>query len=134
MDVWRVSDLSFCFLNKVLTHFPHRLDRNSDGGFNDYELAKILHKATETSACAYGARSIPSVMKPVETMGIKQARKWGTCTMNEFRQFVGLKKYESFEEWNPTGNIAVRKRRVLMADRIPDDTLTGSCSTALPTH
>ncbi|CAG8505142.1 15835_t:CDS:10 [Acaulospora colombiana] len=83
------------------------LHRNADGGFDDYAVAKILHKATETSACAYGARSIPSVMKAVEVMGIKQARKWGVCTMNEFRQFVGLKKYESFEEWNPTGDIAV---------------------------
>ncbi|PVF94289.1 heme peroxidase [Serendipita vermifera] len=96
---------------------PHKwtfggLARNSDGGFNDYEVAKVLHKATETSACAYGARSIPSVMKPVEVMGIKQARKWGVCTMNEFRQFVGLKKYESFEEWNPTGDIAEVARQL----------------------
>jgi hypothetical protein len=46
-------------------------------------------------------------MKVVEVMGMEQARKWGVCTMNEFRQFVGLKRYESFKEWNPTGDIAV---------------------------
>jgi linoleate 10R-lipoxygenase len=122
MEVWRVSNLFLLLLNKDLTHFSRRLKRNSDGGFNDYELAKILHKATETSACAYGARSIPSVMKAVEVMGIKQARKWGTCTMNEFRQFVGLKKYESFEEWNPTGDIAVRTSHILIVDAITDNT------------
>jgi len=47
-------------------------------------------------------------MRVVEIMGIEQARKWGVCTMNEFREFVGLKKYDSFKEWNPTGDIAVR--------------------------
>jgi linoleate 10R-lipoxygenase len=46
-------------------------------------------------------------MRVVEIMGIEQARKWGVCTMNEFREFVGLKKYGSFKEWNPTGDIAV---------------------------
>lgn len=58
-------------------------------------------------ACAYGARGIPPVMKTVEVMGIKQARSWGICTINEFRKFIGLKQYESFEEWNPTPGIAV---------------------------
>lgn len=85
-----------------------RLARTTEGGFADHDLARILHEATSTIACAYGARGIPPVMKAVEIMSIKQARKWGVCTMNEFRKFVGLKQYESFEEWNPTGDIAVR--------------------------
>jgi len=25
-------------------------------------------------------------------MGIEQARKWGVCTMNEFRKYLGLKR------------------------------------------
>ena len=108
MDFWRVSTgwLCFLFLPERLI-FVFSLTRTDEGGFRDHELAKILHSATDTVACAYGARGIPAVMKPVEIMGIKQGRKWGVCTMNEFRQFVGLKKYESFKEWNPTGDIAV---------------------------
>jgi linoleate 10R-lipoxygenase len=70
-------------------------------------LAKILHEATETVACAYGARGIPAVTRVVEIMGIEQARGWGVCMMDEFREFVGLKKYGSFKEWNRTGDIAV---------------------------
>lgn len=89
-------------------HASSRLKRTEGGGFEDHDLAKVLLDATDTMACAYGARGIPSVMKAVEVMGIKQARKWGVCTMNEFRQFIGLKRFESFEEWNPTGDIAVR--------------------------
>jgi hypothetical protein len=27
--------------------------------------------------------------------------------MNEFRHFLGLKRFESFEEWNPDPEIAV---------------------------
>jgi hypothetical protein len=49
-------------------------------------------------------------MKAVEVMSIKQARKWGVGTMNEFRKFVGLKQFGTFEEWNPTGDIAVCRR------------------------
>ncbi|KAG8813511.1 hypothetical protein FRC19_002379, partial [Serendipita sp. 401] len=90
---------------------PHKwvfggLVRNKDGGFDDHELAHILLDATDNQACAYGARGIPAIMKVVEVMGIKTARKWGVCSLNEFRKFVGLKQYESFEEWNPTGDIA----------------------------
>jgi linoleate 10R-lipoxygenase len=41
-------------------------------------------------------------------MGLEQARSWGVCTMNEFRQYLGLKQFESFEEWNPDPAVAVR--------------------------
>lgn len=30
-------------------------------------------------------------MRLHEIMGIEQNRKWGVCTMNEFRKFLGLK-------------------------------------------
>ncbi|KAG8894697.1 hypothetical protein FRB99_001047 [Tulasnella sp. 403] len=45
-------------------------------------------------------------MKVVEMIGIEQARSWGVCTLNEFRQYLGLKEYDSFEEWNPDPEIA----------------------------
>jgi linoleate 10R-lipoxygenase len=65
-------------------------------------------------------------MRVVEIIGIEQARFWGVCTMNEFRQFLGLRRtlalccrfchspltiyteFETFEEWNPDPEIAVR--------------------------
>jgi hypothetical protein len=46
-------------------------------------------------------------LRVVEILGIMQARQWGVCTMNEFRHFLGLKRFESFEEWNPDPEIAV---------------------------
>ncbi|KIM21654.1 hypothetical protein M408DRAFT_333328 [Serendipita vermifera MAFF 305830] len=92
--------------NKPIAWTFAGLKRTANGPFADHDLARILHGATDQVACAYGARGIPAVMKPVEIMGIEQARKWGVCTMNEFRQFVGLKKYDSFKEWNPTPGIA----------------------------
>ena len=84
------------------------LTRNADGTFDDDALAKLLHDATEKAAGAYRARGSPGVLRIVEILGITQARQWGVCTMNEFRAFLGLKKFESFEEWNPDPEIAVR--------------------------
>ncbi|KAH7911753.1 heme peroxidase [Hygrophoropsis aurantiaca] len=75
--------------------------RNSEGRFDDGELAKILHDATEHPAGAFRARGVPDVMRAVEILGMEQARAWGACTLNEFRKFMGLKPYHTFKEWNP---------------------------------
>jgi len=85
-----------------------RLRRQSDGSFKSNELAHILQEATSTIACGFGPRGIPAVLKPVEVMGIEQARKWGVCTLNEFRQFMGLRKFKTFEEWCGVSDVAVR--------------------------
>jgi linoleate 10R-lipoxygenase len=64
------------------------------------------------------------MLRVIEIMGIEQARFWGVCTMNEFRQFLGLPRtlalcchfcspltiyieFKTFEEWNPDPEIAV---------------------------
>ncbi|TFK61199.1 heme peroxidase [Pluteus cervinus] len=88
------------------------LQRGPDGKFDDDELANILHSATENPAHTYGAQSTPACLRIVEIMGMEQARKWGVCTMNEFRQFLGLKQFASFEEWNPDPAIAGAARRL----------------------
>ncbi|QRV88586.1 heme peroxidase [Ceratobasidium sp. AG-Ba] len=75
------------------------------GRFHDEDLAQILHDATENVSGAFSARNTPEVMKMVEILGIEQARKWGVCTLNEFRKFIGLKPYESFKDWNPRQEI-----------------------------
>ncbi|KAI0696645.1 heme peroxidase, partial [Cytidiella melzeri] len=87
------------------------LKRDEHGRFNNGDLAKILQNATEAPASAFKARGIPEALKVIEIMGIQQARSWGTCTLNEFRKFMGLKrdKYadgtRSFAEWNPDPEI-----------------------------
>lgn len=62
-------------------------------------------------------------------MGILQARQWGVCTMNEFRQFLGLKQFEDFEDWNPDPAIAVSISR-LMLFRFIDLIISSSKSAA----
>lgn len=58
-------------------------------------------------AGAYRARGTPAVLRIIEIMGMEQGRAWGVCTMNEFREFLGLKRFDSFEEWNRDPEIAV---------------------------
>lgn len=59
----------------------HSLERDANGRFKDSDLANILHNSTEARAGAYGARSIPEVLRVIEIMGIEQARSWGTCSV-----------------------------------------------------
>ncbi|KAJ6585690.1 heme peroxidase [Mycena capillaripes] len=88
------------------------LQRGPDGKFSDDDIARILLDATESPAGTYRARGTPEVLRVVEIMGILQARQWGVCTMNEFRQFLGLKQFEDFEDWNPDPAIANAARRL----------------------
>lgn len=81
------------------------LKRDNKGRFNDADLAQILQDATEWRAGAYGARGTPEVLRVIEIMGMKQARSWGTCSLNEFRKFLGLRPYKDFKDWNPDREI-----------------------------
>ncbi|KAJ7833862.1 heme peroxidase [Mycena olivaceomarginata] len=83
------------------------LKRSADGKFSDDDLATILQDATESPAGAFRARGIPGVLRLVEMLGIVQARQWGVCTLNEFRQYLGLRKFKSFEEWNKDEGVVV---------------------------
>ena len=47
------------------------------------------------------------MLRIIEIMGIVQGRAWGVCSMNEFRQFLGLKKFDTFEEWSGDKEVAV---------------------------
>lgn len=57
-------------------------------------------------------------MRVIEILGIEQAREWGCCSLNEFRAFLGLKKYSTFEEWNPDPEVARIARQLY---RTPDN-------------
>ncbi|KAG7444916.1 heme peroxidase [Guyanagaster necrorhizus] len=90
-----------------LTHwtFGH-MTRQEDGSFKDEDLAKVLHDATDEPAAAFRARGTPPSMRLHEILGIEQNRRWGICSLNEFRKFLGLKPYSTFLEWNSDPEIA----------------------------
>lgn len=82
------------------------LERQSDGRFKDEDLVRVLKEAMEDPAGTFGARMVPKALKIVEILGINQARKWQVASLNEFRQFFGLKQYDTFLEINSDPDIA----------------------------
>ncbi|GAA5924351.1 hypothetical protein JCM3775_005665 [Rhodotorula graminis] len=73
----------------------------------DEDIVKVLLETTDNVASAFKARAIPEVMRAIDLLGMEAARKsWRCCTMNAFREFLGLKKYSSFDEWNPDKSVA----------------------------
>lgn len=85
--------------------FAH-LKRGMDGKFDDGDLARIMETGIEQVAGAFGARNIPKSMRAITILGIMQSRSWNLCTLNEYRHFFGLKKYDTFEEVNDDPYIA----------------------------
>jgi len=82
------------------------LQRSRDGTLNDDELVDILTTSIEDKAGAFGARNVPQILRAVEVLGIKQARSWNLATLNEFRSFFGVDKYETFESINSDPKVA----------------------------
>ncbi|KAJ7306658.1 hypothetical protein DFH08DRAFT_720746, partial [Mycena albidolilacea] len=74
--------------------------------FKDSDLACILQNATSWRAGMHKARGIPRVLRVIEMLGIEQARRWGACSLNDFRRSLGLEPYRSFREWNPIPEIS----------------------------
>ncbi|KAI0404808.1 heme peroxidase [Xylaria palmicola] len=82
------------------------LERQADGTFKDEDLARILKEAMDDPAGMFGARNVPKALKIVEVLGINQARKWQVASLNEFREFFGLKRWEKFTDINSDPQIA----------------------------
>ncbi|KAF4976448.1 hypothetical protein FZEAL_6886 [Fusarium zealandicum] len=82
------------------------LERQENGTFKDEDLTRILKEAMDDPAGAFGARMIPKALKVVEVLGIMQGRKWQVASLNEFRDFFGLKRYSEFSEINSNPDIA----------------------------
>ncbi|KAI1820639.1 linoleate diol synthase [Xylaria intraflava] len=82
------------------------LERQANGTFNDADLVRILKEAMDDPASVFGARTIPKALRAVEILGIYQSRKWGMASLNEFREFFGLKRWEKFTDINPDPDIA----------------------------
>ncbi|KAF7985871.1 hypothetical protein HWV62_43736 [Athelia sp. TMB] len=88
------------------------LRRGEDGRVDDTDIARVLQGATESEACPAGARSIPSCMRVIEMMVMRQARSWKVCSLNDFRSFLGLKPYVSFDEWSSSSEVAAAARTI----------------------
>ncbi|KAF7978375.1 hypothetical protein HWV62_751 [Athelia sp. TMB] len=86
------------------------LRRGVDGRVDDADIARVLQDATESVACSTGARSIPPSLRVIEMMAMKKARDWKVCSLNDFRNFLGLKAYSSFDEWSSSSEVASAAR------------------------
>ncbi|KAF2808683.1 heme peroxidase [Mytilinidion resinicola] len=82
------------------------LKRNADGTYPDDGLVKILKEGVEDCANSFGANRVPAVMRAIEVLGIEQTRSWNLCSLNEFRQYFGLKPHDTFEDINSDPDVA----------------------------
>lgn len=82
------------------------LERQENGRFKDEDLVRVLKEAMEDPAGTFGHRMVPKALKIVEILGINQSRRWGCASLNEFREFFGLKRYEKFTDINPDKYVA----------------------------
>ncbi|EGX44933.1 hypothetical protein AOL_s00173g34 [Orbilia oligospora ATCC 24927] len=121
-DLKDLEDVTVEMFHKVMKTWGHKLmvtppkdwtfgglDRQADGTFNDTELAEIIKSCIEEPAHEFGAHGTPASLKVVDIMGQLQARNvFNVCTLNEFRKYLNLKEYETFEDWNPDKETARR--------------------------
>ncbi|KAL8725978.1 MAG: hypothetical protein Q9166_007012 [cf. Caloplaca sp. 2 TL-2023] len=69
------------------------------GLFDDQKMIDQLRKSMDDQISAqFGPKNVPRSLKNVEIMGILQARKWEIGTLNDFRDFFGLGRHESFDK------------------------------------
>jgi linoleate 8R-lipoxygenase / 9,12-octadecadienoate 8-hydroperoxide 8R-isomerase len=88
------------------------LTRQEDGTFDDDDLVKILADSIEDVAGAFGARHVPLSLRPIEILGIGQARSWNLASLNEFRKFFNLAPHKTFEDINPDPEVADQLRHL----------------------
>ena len=80
--------------------------RGEDGRLDDDALVEILADSIEDVAGSFGANRVPEILRAVEVLGIQQARKWNLASLNEFREFFGLTRHETFESINSDPQVA----------------------------
>lgn len=88
------------------------LTRKSDGSLDDDALVEIVQASIDDVAGSFGANRVPKILKSVEILGIIQARSWNMASLNEFRQFSGLTKHETFEDINPDPVVAAKLKNL----------------------
>ena len=80
--------------------------RGPDGKFKDEDLAGCLKASMDDPAGIFGARQVPKILRVIEVLGVAQARKWQVASLNEFRDFFGLKRHQTFTDINSDKEIA----------------------------
>ncbi|KAI8935646.1 hypothetical protein NX059_007172 [Plenodomus lindquistii] len=112
-EITNIDDVTIETFHDVMKHYGHLLKeqlpqkwefgglkRDADGKFRDDQLAELIKSCTEEPAHAFGAHGTPASLKVVDLMGQLQAREmFNVCTLNEFRRYLNLKPYETFEDW-----------------------------------
>ncbi|KAM3502672.1 hypothetical protein MY11210_008996 [Beauveria gryllotalpidicola] len=88
------------------------LERQANGRFRDEDLVRILKEGMEDPAGSFGSHMVPKALRIVEIQGILQARKWGCASLNEFREFFGLKRYDKFSDITSDEEIAYRLEKL----------------------
>ncbi|KAI7197762.1 heme peroxidase [Hortaea werneckii] len=78
-----------------------------EGNFEDSDIAKILTEGIEDCANSFGPQQVPTVMKAIEVLGIRQARSWKLATLNEFRKHFLLEPHRTFADI--TTNVEVQE-------------------------
>lgn len=76
------------------------------GAFQDDDLAELLVGSVEDCANAMGPQQVPTVMKAIEILGIRQARTWKCATLNEMRKHFDLTPHETFESITDNKEVA----------------------------
>lgn len=108
-----IDEMTPALFGKVLMQEGHKLmatpprewtfndlKRGEDGRFNDADLSELIKDCIEEPAHAFGPHGTPASLKVVDIMGQLQAREiFNVCTLNEFRAYLNLKPYKSFEDW-----------------------------------
>ncbi|KAK3389545.1 heme peroxidase-domain-containing protein [Podospora didyma] len=97
------SEVTFGLKKDESRHFT----RNEVTGlFDDQKMVNALLKAMDDPISNFGPKNVPKSLKAVEIMGILQARKWEVGTLNDFREFFGLKRHDTFESISKNTDIA----------------------------
>ncbi|CCF37413.1 linoleate diol synthase [Colletotrichum higginsianum] len=83
---------------QVTFGIPDHFERNEITNlFDDEQMLNELTAAMDEPLSNFGPRNVPKCLKPVEMMGIMQARKWEVGTLNDFRSFFELPVHTTFE-------------------------------------
>jgi hypothetical protein len=68
------------------------LRRNELDCFEDNDLVELLFDAIEAEAGYPGGRAVPNWARDENILKLRQAREANVCTLNQFRQHLGLKR------------------------------------------
>jgi linoleate 10R-lipoxygenase len=110
--IQKLSQLEEATPNDPLKRDFDGLKRGADGKFSDDDLVGILTASIEDVAGASGANNVPTVLRAVEILGMKQARAWKCASLNEFRKHFGLTPYKSFEDITDDQDVADQLRHL----------------------